>query len=323
MKTLRQLQTVIFLTLGILFFFSCKKEQTTKIESISSADLKLERQIKTFQKKIQSNLKDSEVMEVDSIRWYLESSSNYAFGNASAENESIAMDSLFITIPISENFAALVDVESVYNTIVYDVSAFFYGLPYTEKAILCIAVEEVSQTDDSLQLKVTTIAVHGPIVGEWLFEQGQSWMYGDGLGNCNGNYLGQDAATEIERRIMLRRPVPVGNYYYTDITSVFIDARFFGKGIGPTNVGYSWMFLENSTWPNFHACLPYDECNLYLLGTEHVIYTDDENGGAKPTTGNFSLISIDLDGSVALNTTFYVHYGFVYYGIAHQTGQEE
>ncbi len=60
-------------------------------------------------------------------------------------------------------------------------------------------------------------------------------MYSDGLGNCNGNYLGQDAATEIERRIMLRRPVPVGNYYYIDEISLPIDARDYWKGGGPSN----------------------------------------------------------------------------------------
>lgn len=83
------------------------------------------------------------------------------------------------------------------------------------------------------------------------------------------------------------------------------------------------MFCENFTWPNFHLCLPYDECNLYLIGTEHVVYTDDENGGARPANGGYSFISLELYGSLALNSTFYVHYGIAHYGVLHQNGQSE
>ncbi len=180
-----------------------------------------------------------------------------------------------------------------------------------------------------MQLKVTSTIVYGAIVGDWLFQPGQSWKYGDGLGNCNGNYLGQDAATEIVRRISLRRAVPFGNYYYTDFRDVQIDPLDFPRpGVPPGNVGYCYLFFERGTWPNFHTCLPYDECNLYLTGTEFVIYTVDTLGGARPSTDinwnliNYSFIYLDLIGTLQLNSSDYVHVGTVHYGVVHQTGQE-
>lgn len=321
MKTYGQLHIFIFITLGVFIFSSCKKELTNNHISTSNTDQKLERQIQSFQKKIFSNLKDGENMEVDSIRWYLESSTNYTFDNGTAKNPIIAVDSFMLMVPVSNNYATLNDVEFAYNTIVGNVTNFYLGLPTTEKQILCIAIKQTSLTENNMQLKVFTTVVYGPIESDWLFQPGQSWMYGDGLGNCNGNFLGQDAATEIERRIMLRKPQLVGTFYYTDPTDVFIDASGYGRPGAPQgNIGYCYMMFENPLWPNFHTCLPYEECNLYLTGTEHVIYTADALGGARPTILNYSFIYLDLYGSVLLNYNWYEHYGTVHYGVLHQKG---
>ena len=123
---------------------------------------------------------------------------------------------------------------------------------------------------------------------------------------------------------MLRKPQQIEGYY-TDLTDVYIESINYPRPGGPPgNIGFCYMFFEQPAWPNFHICLPYEECNLYLTGTEHVIYTADTSGGAKPTSMNFSFIYlVDFMGSVRLNLNWYEHFGTVQYGVLHQGGHEE
>lgn len=326
---IRPIHLMIALGLNIFCLPGCKKECTNNFVNISAADQKLEQQIRSFQQKIYSNLKNGETMTVDSVRWYLEACSNYTLGDATAKSPFIANDSFILKVPVNQNHSLINDVGLAYNTINENVMLFANSIRSNDKQTLFIAVKTKSLTDDTLKLKVTSTVLYGSIVNDWSFQSGQNWKYGDWLGNCSGNFLGQDAATEIQRRIMLRRPVPVGNYYYLDLTDVQIDALNYPvPGEPPSNYGYCYMFFEDSTLPNFHTCLPYTECNLYLSGTEHVIYTADTLGGARPTTlnwnfENFSFISLDLAGGLLLNSTYYFHHGTVHYGTLHQSGFEE
>jgi hypothetical protein len=323
-KTYRYSHFLIFITLSFFLLPGCKKESTNARVPVTAADVKLERLIQSFKKKITSNLKDGELLGVDSIRWYLEAGANFDMGNASVKKENMAIDSFLLRIPINQNYTTLNNVEIAYNSIYENVTTFSNTIPSADKQVIYVSVQQTSQTDDTLQLKVTSAIVYDFIITSGLFQPGQDWKYGDWLGNCSGNYQGQDAATEIQRRIMLRKPVPIGSYYYLDPIDVNIEALDYPyPGAPQTNTGYCYMFFENSVWPNFHICLPYTECNFYLQGTEHVIYTDDSNGGAKPTTLNYSFISLDLYGGLLLNSTYYYHYGTVHYGTLHQKGIQE
>ncbi len=144
MKKYRHLHLLIMIALIAFCLPGCKKEATNTRTPISAADQKLERQIQSFKQKIFSNLKDGETMEADSIRWYLEASANYTLGDACAKNESIAIDSFMLNIPISQNYTSLNDVELAFNTISEKVTDFSYGIPSVDKQTLCIAIKETS-----------------------------------------------------------------------------------------------------------------------------------------------------------------------------------
>lgn len=303
----------------LLVFLSCKKEKKTELlksKQMSEQDFKIERQILSFKNKMESLLKTSDSLCIDSTMWYLEITSNYTYGDATAHNENVSVDSAFISIPVTGGMISMDDIDVAYEDLIDSVRVHYYSIDTAEKHLLSVKVDQESLSSSILVVQVTSTVVSGSYSGNFTFQPWDNWMYGAGLGMCNGQYLGQDAATEIARRIMLRKAVPAGYYYYEPyaLNPVYINAEFYPiSGIPPSNSFSHYMWWEKESLPNFHLCIPYDELNFYLTGTEHVIYNIEKPVG-------YSFMDIEyLDGSLILNSDVWVHYGEVKYGILHQS----
>jgi hypothetical protein len=290
----------------------------SSIQILSEQDLKFENQILAFKIRMTSSFKSTDSISVDSTIWYLELTANYTYGNGTAENENVAVDTTFIEIPVANEEICMDDVNDAYNDLIDSVRIHYYSIDSVEKHLLSVQVRQVSLTEEILNLKIISTIVFGPYTGNFTFQPWENWWYGMGLGMCNNQNQGMDAASEIARRIMLRKEVPVGYFYYEpySLNPVMICADFYPvPGIPPSNFGSHYMWWEDSNLQNFHLCIPYNELNFYLTGTEYVIYNIE-----KPAGYSFMSVS-ELEGSLILNSTIWVHFGEVNYGILHQSNQ--
>jgi hypothetical protein len=261
-------------------------------------------------------LKFGEIMSVDSAIWYLECTSNYTYGDATARMEDVSKDSSFITIPVGNGYVNFEDIEIAYNRMIDSIRNHYYSLNVSEKQLLLVRVDKISDNSSGVDLRITSTIVYGGII-LYGFGPTDFWWAWDGVGKCNGYTGGQgkDAATEIQRRIMLRKGVQPGNWYYTDPICVDLYADFYPiPGVPPSNSCSHYMWWEKESLPDFHFCLNPDELNFYLLGTEYVIYDIERPAG-------YSFVELtDMYGTLILNSDIWIHYGLATYGILHQSG---
>jgi hypothetical protein len=142
-----------------------------------------------------SSLKTNDSLSIDSSIWYLEITANYTYGNASEHNENISEDSALLTIPVSNCMISMDDINTVYEDMIDSVRFHFYSVADSVKHLLSVAVKQESLISAELTIKVTSTVISGPYTGNFTFQPWENWYYGAGLGMCNGQYQGQDAAS--------------------------------------------------------------------------------------------------------------------------------
>jgi len=297
-----------------MIIYSCQKEQTVIDKSENQTgqsfkDAQLEKRIIVFRDKIDLIRKNpslksgTDPMEVDSAVWFFEATSNLTYGDASTTSDEYIIDSSFIDVPLTNGEILWLDVQIAYDQIIDSLSAHYDEISAGEKQLVAADISLVETTQDNATFKVTSCFGMGPVDGgvysnfgvDDFWKWGASWM-NDG-GYCDGpNYgtqLDSDAAEEIEFKINGRKAVPVGNYYYTDISILFINAYYGDDGISlddiycndcsilnpndniPNDNMYDYLvFRSYSVYPNHHDCLSPSEMNFYLDGMEDIIYTN-------------------------------------------------
>lgn len=314
-----KLKQLCLLSAVLVFVLSsCKKEADLKVQQLSTLsdrDARIGRLVSEFKVRMSSELKSSDSLSVDSTLWYIEITANYTYGNATVKNESVSVDSSFHSVPVNNGMISMEDINTTYADIIDAVRSHYYSVQSSEKHLLAVIVKQEELTSGELTVKVLSTVVSGPYTGNFTFQPWENWMYGMGLGMCDGSFQGRDAASEIARRIMLRKAVPTGYYYYEPYPNnpVYISADYYPvPNVPASNICSHYMWWEDSNLPDFHLCIPSNELNFYLTGTEHVIYN------IELPAGGYSFMNIlYLEGSLILNTTRWVHYGEVNYGILH------
>lgn len=139
-----------------------------------------------------------------------------------------------------------------------------------------------------------------------------------------GSYPDRDLATEIQRKIMNCKGVPIGNVYYSptterDIIGVEWPDPDYTGGFQYINYRSHYVYYNLEGYPGYQDCVPPADCNYYLNGTKHVIYTSENatNHGLRPDGYVFILLS-DFHGEVFLSVPGEtMHMGVVQYGVLH------
>jgi hypothetical protein len=324
---------ILLIGAGTLLFAGCKKESpTTKStdETINAADMKLSNMIENFKAKGKSHLKSGEEMSIDSAKWYLRATANYTYGDASKVTDEVKTDTLLITIPLNEDGKIpFGTVWSKYEEMIEGIRAFYHGLNYDDKQLMAVENQIKAITSDHVIFKVVSTFSTGHITPSIAFNNIDSWRpFGasDGIGGiCDGPnqgmYPNKDLATEIQRRIMMYRAVPIGNYFYDPVDSKYLYGfEYLVSGFtgNPNYMGY-YIYFSQYSYPGYDHCLPPNECNFYLNGTQHVINTPQNEGGAKPDgmsfislTGFKGVLYLDIPGST-------MHEGYANYGVLHSS----
>lgn len=349
---------MVLIIISSLIIYSCQKDNN-KINkqnnefSISKYDQQIEDKILTFRNKIDMirenpSLKTgNDPMGLDSANWYFEATSNLTYGDASTTSYDYVIDSSFIDVSLTNGEILWLDVQIAYDQIIDSLSAHYDEITAGEKQLIAADISLEETTSDSTSFMVTSCFGTGPVNGgvysdfgvDDYWKWGASWMNSGGY--CDGPYAGtqldSDAAEEIEFKINGRKAVPVGNYYYTDISVLTFDAFDAPYGISldgvpcndcnilnpndiiPNDNMYDYyIFRSYSELPNHHDCLCPDEMNFYLDSMEDIIYTYAYQWfpyGLEDRT----FISINIIGDYFLYnySTTYFHQGTIEYGICH------
>ncbi len=340
-----------------MIIYSCQKEKTGITTTSGNSneqslkDAQLEKRIIAFRNKLDlirenPTLKEgNEPMEIDSAVWYIEAATNLTYGDASTTLDEYIIDSSFIDVLYSDGKIQWLDVQVAYDQIIDSLSNQFNSISANEKQLIAADISLEKTTRGTATFKVTSVfgsesavnSVYSPF-GEYdYWTWGMAWVNNGGY--CDGPYAGthtdSDAAEEIEYKINGRKPVPVGNYYYTDIShlevygddqnSIKLDGvqcdscsiLNINDSIPYDNMYDLYLFRSYSEYPNHHGCLNPDEMNFYLDKMEDIVYTYAYQWFPNELQ-NKSFVSIDITGDAILNyTSLYLHRATIDYGIVH------
>ena len=315
---------------SIIATTSCKKEQRTNTtEVISGNDLKLATMIENFKAKGESEFKSAAEMSIDSSLWYIGATANYTYGDPSHETDRTWTDSIFITLPVTNGKISEGEVYNKYEAVIDSLRTKYHAKNEENKQLLAVAIETHSLSATSLVCKVTGVFAYG-----WLpnnipctFNDIDSycfWYLWQNHAICGGPNTASttvtDAAEETQKRIMLCKGVPVGNYWYDPIVTVPIpDPTQYPVILGSSksNNKYAKLYWNSSQYPNINGCIHPADLNFYLTQTKDLINTETTQGGLRPP--GYSLIDIDMWGEshFSYGFTIYQHQANVRYGVLH------
>ena len=183
-------------------------------------------------------------------------------------------------------------------------------------------MEIASETDDEVTIAVTATIGAGtdgtppPTFIQWgPFVEGDDWIYGEKLGDCDGNYQWyKDAATEIcwatnHYRYKYIQDEGLNWYaYYTgpsatvDVT-VYLDQQnqilFRNPNDATIDNDRDYLIHYQEVLPDYaiETCIPWEDMNFYYHGTRKVIYDIiQENYGVFGVSNGLTFYSCEMEG---------------------------
>jgi hypothetical protein len=357
----------IFLTLtlisaiGMLLFFGCSKEseqkdtEQQKVFQPSEQDLLIEGKILAFKQKLDyvrenPNLKSGEEdMPVEEAVWNIEALVNYTYADASADFNTIVNDSVSITINLVDGKVAISDLTAAYDQIVDSLTEKYNQIQSEDKQLMIADISLIESNGTSAVFTVNSgISEGNSNPGGW-FGPTDYWFYGNLLGKCDiyyGQGDGSDAAEQLQRKVNIRKSLPIGHRYFIDIKNVFCEAledQIIYEPNTPNVIECECCNLTNPNDPvpwnnindkllffnhgyalginNFHDCIPPDEMNFYLAGLEEVIYNIGYDCFSQQLSGKiFSSCNMDWGLLVAPEESWFFHTANIQYGVSVGSG---
>ena len=304
---------LLYALLGLMAVVtSCSKTDETEKPTIPAADLAVWNKVQAFKARMANPLKDGDPLTVDSAVWYIETTLNCTYGDASYEFTDMHTDSAFTTLPVENGQVDMVAVTVAYNQLLDSIRQHYYGLAATDKQFVFANVELIPTglKTSEVTLKVTSGVGEASSVSPANFGPGDDWMWGLFNGKCDGSYYNlSDAAEQIETKIKLVKAIPI-NYYYVDIESLYEIPPFgFPNPNYPTDPHPFLLFYSQYT-----TCISWEEMNYYLGSTKYVINTNTPNG-LQPI--GKSWVNFNLVGELIVSSGSHIHlissieYGFL------------
>jgi len=313
-------------------FNACSKQETSEPlttgeqPGMSSADQLVFTKIKNFKQKMaylheHPAYKSGETMSVDSAKWYLDAVFNYSYAYTEESFDSFNRGNFNLTLSKTNERIDFEDVCQAFNDLKQQTLLIYSNTDGNEKELYVSNMVVAEETEASVVIEVTaTIGSNTddtpPELGQWgPFVAGDDWMYGEFLGDCDGNYEDEyDAATEIcwatnhYRYKYIQDEGPNWHAYYTgpsaeiDVT-VYDDLQnqiLFRNPNDPTiNNDRDYLIHYQEVLPDYaiETCIPWEDMNFYYYGTRKVIYDIiQENYGVFGVSGGLTFYSCEIEG---------------------------
>lgn len=280
MKTIKL--TLLFFSFLSIFILStsCKKETVQSIQSAkepTAYDFKIHRIIETFKSKLNTQLKESELMSIDSVVWYIEASLNETYARADNSKEQIWIDSAFMDIPLTDNKMVLQsDVTVAYNTLIGELTEHYYEVT-GEKGLILVDISLLSTFDDKITIRMKDYIAYKPIPpvpNNWTFGPTDYWYWGNGMGKCTEpGFQGLDATTQITSYANHSLPFNGNTQFFTNLCN---SGDIFPNNVialSPNPFGFfSYMLYENGSpdFPEINDCLTPAAMNYYLNNLKQI-----------------------------------------------------
>lgn len=305
-----------------MIIYSCQKEQTGIDKSENQTeqsfkDAQLEKRLIAFRDKIDlirdnPTLKSgTDPMEIDSAVWYIESTSNLTYGDASYDSEEFIVDSAFIEVPVTNGQILWIDVQTAYDQVIDSLSEHNTAISANDKQLIVADISLKESDDNTATFEVTSGFGTDGTLG---FGNDYPWYWGWEMGRCDGSGLGigSDAADKIAYLANMLIPVPSGNSYYTD------DEYEHVYGCEYTNNnGDCLIFEDYQEYTLTHQCLSTSDISFYKFGLISV-------GNQLKPTPDHSVIRYMLEdwtafGSLPDGGDYWsmIHHAEIKYGIWH------
>jgi hypothetical protein len=314
MKKLNYLVS-LFLVCSFVFI-SCQKDKAEiKDESIKSDATKTTKQLLAFKQNLQS--KSGETMAADSAEWYLEGLLNFEQANNSHIFGDVDFYHDTLTVTVTDGQISLDELNILYTTIdawAETIQQQSGNEDYTYD-IVDLNLETTGHKSGMQNLVVT---LSGGVLGIGLnyypFGPTDYWYWGYDLGKCGdylGQYVGRDAASELQRKFMNPIAVP-GAGYYIDVETISVIGGFDSEFEDPDNpYGDYMLFAQSGIGPEpvIDYCISPDEMNYYLSKFDFIRDTK------KPLTKQYKTVYVYDTFVPAIGEWYHVHVYDLLYGI--------
>lgn len=289
-----------------------------------SSDTKVTNLIKNFKNSLNSGIRSDDSVRLDSAIWYLSATANYTYGDASFETEKTWTDEWDFTLNVSNNKISLSEIFNQYNDLIDELRQHYQNKDEVIKQLISISVKTTNVNETNVFCRASALfGFGGPTPISCSFDNSTSysfWYYHHYNALCEGqSTILTDAAEETQKRIMMCKGVPTGNYYYEEIPPIKIDDPTLypiSPNIPKNNYHYAHLYWNSSEYSNFNSCLIPEDLNFYLNATKNLIYTEENlfHTGIRPV--GTSLIGIDMYGAIEElgSYTIYKHKAIVRYG---------
>lgn len=305
--------TAVILLLSGLIFTACKKDEPMQNEEQTQSTLSdhsaiVLKLIKAFDMKMNSSLKDNELIELDSVIWNVEALQNYSYAFPDSSTREFLVFKDNYTLSFDQNQMVLLsDVQALQSQMESDYLARYNSIEEVEKILhFCdVALDSVSGNTAYIS------ATHGFglifLLGSYPpFAEDDDWIWGtlgeeNGVppaGKCDGTMQGvSDGSNELEWRLNYPYSQPTSPYRrFTDLEIVYTA----GFGVYTTNIDY---------------CMTNDQLEYWLEFADDNIYTYIPDGGSRPIGKDFVKIEI-VDTAISDSQgSGYGHYHHITYGI--------
>jgi len=284
---------IIFVIIGmaVALFYACKKNtdtmQTNNNTEQQYTDYEWEvfYKLQSFKQKLNSNLKGTDPMTLDSAKWYLDTQFNVEKARTEYPYKIEGMDSTYFTLIL--NGSGMVDITEL-NTMYNSMLDYLNNIIANSESIPIFGHLELLNSDDDEAEFIFRLGIGTYFSGNYAPFY-YDWRFGNMLGWCDDTHKTSDAGQELKYR--LNNPhfayFKPGSFIGTDEERII---RYFNpdgtindpdlyldtndEHPQPDLVNYFYYYEENDS-PNYEPCLEIEELDFYLDKAHKIIYISE------------------------------------------------
>ncbi|MBI9033331.1 MAG: hypothetical protein JEZ03_02555 [Bacteroidales bacterium] len=316
--------------------YSCKKEDSNKISKdneivLSQESSDLIKKIKDF--KASLHTKSGEALSINDVQSNIEAALNYTYAEAEKGLQDVKQNRFSIFVPLNaDNNVNMEDVSDAYDLVLENIRTHYHSFFIEEKNLVSVNIEtsesESSKSGNTVELVVTSKVNLDLNSFIWTFQDYDYWCsYGAEMnsgGYCSGPYDGQkpdlDAAEMLQKLIHIRKPMPtIPRYFYSPIQHKTACYNEFDNFTGNDPV---YLLYRTGTCNDISGeCLSPDYLKFYLYGSQHIIYSyeNETNPGKRPVGYNFVSCDVRCE-MIGMKDLFEISHEIdIEYGVLHES----